>query len=198
MKINFVNSIEPYVGQISKCRHAEVGTKMKYTLDGVMEGGRLYTRGMNTCTSFNIHGKRRNLMGHISPEGFNTRTFAQSFERLIKDFMDKYGNVQALVFGGRESSYVDPRCDVSSNEVFATICDVLSTKCDIPDKNFASILGKYSDVKSFDNMAVLGNTVYLANNEFAKLGLEKANKKEIPNLLGGVYEDVEVPLSLLA
>lgn len=97
----------------------------------------------------------KTLLGHIKPEDFNPRNFAGAFEKLVKDFQNKYGEVRALVFGGREISFIDPHCRTRSNEVSATMCDVLSTKCNIPDENFASIMGKFTNIKTNDNMALL-------------------------------------------
>lgn len=195
MKLFFVKSIEPFISKLPAA--AEVGAGMRYTLRDAKIGNSLYTTGINTCSGFGLRAGEQNLLGHIKPEDFNPRNFAGAFERLVKDFQNKYGEVRALVFGGRESSFIDPNCRRASNEVSATMCDVLSTKCNIPDENFASIMGKFINIKTNDNMAVIGDKVYLANKEFEKAGLLSAPKYKIESLAEDIYEDVFIPKSFL-
>ena len=195
MKLFFVKSIESFINKLPAA--SEVGAGMRYTLRNAKTGSNLYTTGINTCSSFGLNAGEQNLLGHIKPEGFNPRDFAGAFEKLVKDFQNKYGEVRALVFGGRESSFTDPHCRTSSNEISATMCDILSTKCNITDENFASIMGKFANIKTNDNIAIIGNKVYLANKEFEKAGMLKAPKDKIETLAGGIYEDVFIPKSFL-
>ena len=195
MKLFFVKSIEPFISKLPAA--AQVGAGMRYTLRDAKIGNSLYTTGINTCSGFGLRAGEQNLLGHIKPEDFNPRNFAGAFEKLVKDFQNKYGEVRALVFGGREISFIDPHCRTRSNEVSATMCDVLSTKCNIPDENFASIMGKFTNIKTNDNMAVIGDKVYLANKEFEKAGLLSAPKDKIETLAQDVYEDVFIPKSFL-
>lgn len=183
MKISFVKSIEPYIKSMPAS--AEVGAGMRYTLNSAKIGKNLYTTSANTCSGFVLNAGRQNFVGHIQPEGFNPKNFAKAFEHLVKDFQDKYGEVKAFVFGGRESSFLDPHCSTSSTDVYATICEVLSTKCNIPDKNFGSVLGKLKGVKTYDDVAVIGDRIYMANKAF-----EKAKPNE-------VYEEILIPDSFL-
>ena len=101
MKLFFVKSIEPFISKLPAA--AEVGAGMRYTLRDAKIGNSLYTTGINTCSGFGLRAGEQNLLGHIKPEDFNPRNFAGAFERLVKDFQNKYGEVRALVFGGRES-----------------------------------------------------------------------------------------------
>ena len=48
-----------------------------------------------------------------------------------------------------------------------------------------------------DNMAVIGDKVYLANKEFEKAGLLSAPKDKIESLAEDIYEDVFIPKSFL-
>lgn len=195
MKLFFVKSIEPFISKLPAS--TEVGAGMRYTIRDAKIGTELYTTSINTCSGFCIRAGEKNLLGHIQPEEFNPRNFSEAFERLVKDFQNKYGEVRALVLGGRESSFIDPHCRTASNEVSATMCDVLSTKCNIPDKNFASIMGKFSNVRTTDNMAIIGDKAYIANREFEKVGLLNAPKDKVEDLAGKVYEDVFIPKSFL-
>lgn len=182
MKVIFVDSIIPYIKNTAA---KEVGAGMRYTLSDAKVGKNLFTTSANTCSGFVLNAGGKNLVGHIQPEGFNLRNFAQAFENLVKDFQAKFGEVKAFVFGGRESSFVDPNCRTASNDVYATMCDVLSTKCKIPDENFASVLGKKAHIKTNDDVAVIGDNVYMANKSLAK------------NKPGEIYEDIEIPDSFL-
>ena len=195
MKLFFVKSIEHLISKLPQA--SEVGAGMRYTLCDAKVGKNLYTTGINTCSGFSLEAGNQNLLGHIMPEGFNPRNFAEAFEKLVKDFQNKYGEVRALIFGGRESSFIDPHCPTPSNEVSATMCNVLSTRCNIPDENFASIMGKFANVKTNDNMAVIGDKVYLANKEFEKSGLLNASDDKVEALAGKVYEDVFIPKNFL-
>lgn len=195
MKLFFVKSIEPYISKLPTT--SEVGAGMHYTLRDIKIGKNLYTTGINTCSGFNLRAGEQNLLGHIKPENFNPRNFAEAFEKIVKEFQNKYGEVKALVFGGRESSFIDPHCRTRSNEVSATICDVLSSKCNIQDENFASLLGKYANIKTNDNMAIIGDKIYLANNEFEKACLINAPNDKIETLAEKIYEDVFIPKSFL-
>lgn len=195
MKLFFVKSIEPLISKLAAA--SEVGANLRYTIKDAKIANKLYTTGINTCSGFGLRAGEQNLLGHIKPEDFNPRSFSQAFERLVKDFQNKYGEVRALVFGGRESSFTDPHCRIPSNEVSATMCDVLSTKCNIADENFASIMGKYAKIKANDNMAIIGNNVYLANKEYEAAGLLSAAKDKIETLAGDIYEDVFIPKSFL-
>ena len=105
--------------------------------------------------------------------------------------------MKALVLGGRESSFVDSYSSATSNEVYSTMCDVLSTKCNIPDEKFASLLGKYREIKSNDDIAIIGDKVFIANKEFEKIGLLNAPKDEVETIANKVYEDVFIPSSFL-
>lgn len=184
MKLFFVKLIEPFISKLPAS--AEVGAGMRYTLRDSKAGENLFTTAANTCSGFVLHAGGQNLVGHIQPEGFNPRNFASAFEKLVKDFQSKFGEVKAFVFGGRESSFADPNCKTRSTDVYATICEVLSTKCNIPDENFASVLGKFKHVKTNDDVAVIGDKIYMANKAF-----EKAKPPEI-------YEDIIIPDSFLA
>lgn len=182
MKVTFVDSIIPYIKNTAA---KEVGAGMRYTIHDVKTGESLFTTAVNTCSGFVLNSGHKNLMGHIQPEGFNTRNFASAFENIVNDFKSKYGEIKAFIFGGRESSFVDPYCSTASNEVYATMYDVLSTKCKIPDKNIASVLGKFKHVKTNDDVAVIGDRVYIANKPLAK------------NMPDAIYEDIEIPDSFL-
>lgn len=184
MKVTFVKSIEPFIRNLpASC---EVGAGMRYTLRDAKVGENLFTTSANTCSGFVLNAGGQNLVGHIQPEGFNPRNFAQTFENLVKDFQAKFGEVKAFVFGGRESSFVDPNCRTTSNNVYATMCDVLSTKCKIPDENFASVLGKFKGIKTNDDVAVIGDKIYMANK-----ALEKSKPADI-------YEEILIPDGFLA
>ncbi len=193
MEINFVKTITPIVDNAFRIKEVN-----KYSLDGIKTGKKLYTEGLNTCSAFNLNAGDMNMLGHIQPEGFNSRNFAKVFEHLVKGFQDKFGEVKALVLGGRESAFRDPHSDIASNEVFATMCDVLSTKCNILDEKFASILGKFKDIKSNDDIAIIGDRVFIANKEFEKSGVINSSIDNIENNLGNVYEDVIIPREFLA
>ena len=193
MKVNFVGTIAPIIDNTYRIREVN-----KYSLDGIKTGKKLYTEGLNTCSAFNLNAGKMNLLGHIKPEGFNPRNFSEAFERIVKNFQDKYGEVKALVLGGRESAFRDPHSDTTSNEVYATMCEVLSTKCNIPDEKFASILGKFKDIKSNDDIAIIGDRVFIANKEFEKAGILNSSKENIENTLGNIYEDVIISREFLA
>ena len=143
----------------------------------------------------------KNTLGwyRYNPKKDSMKSYIQKTKlpKIFKDFQNKYGEVRALIFGGRESSFIDPHCPTQSNEVSATMCDVLSTRCNIPDENFASIMGKFAKVKTNDNMAVIGDKVYLANKEFEKSGLLNASDDKVEALAGKVYEDVFIPKNFL-
>ena len=193
MKVNFVSTIAPIIDNTYRIKEVN-----KYSLDGIKTGKKLYTEGLNTCSAFNLNAGNMNLLGHIKPEGFNPRNFSEAFERLVKNFQDNYGEVKALVLGGRESAFRDPHSDTTSNEVYATMCEVLSTKCNIPDEKFASILGKFKDIKSNDDIAIIGDRVFIANKEFEKAGILNSSKENLESALGNVYEDVIIPREFLA
>ena len=193
MKVNFVSTIAPIIDNTYRIKEVN-----KYSLDGIKTGKKLYTEGLNTCSAFNLNAGNMNLLGHIKPEGFNPRNFSEAFERIVKNFQDKYGEVKALVLGGRESAFRDPHSDTTSNEVYATMCEVLSTKCNIPDEKFASILGKFKDIKSNDDIAIIGDRVFIANKEFEKARILNSSKENIENTLGNIYEDVIIPREFLA
>ena len=193
MKVNFVSTIAPIIDNTYRIKEVN-----KYSLDGIKTGKKLYTEGLNTCSAFNLNAGNMNLLGHIKPEGFNPRNFSEAFERIVKNFQDKYGEVKALVLGERESAFRDPHSDTTSNEVYATMCEVLSTKCNIPDEKFASILGKFKDIKSNDDIAIIGDRVFIANKEFEKAGILNSSKENIENTLGNIYEDVIIPREFLA
>ena len=193
MKVNFVSTIAPIIDNTYRIKEVN-----KYSLDGIKTGKKLYTEGLNTCSAFNLNAGNMNLLGHIKPEGFNPRNFSEAFERIVKNFQDTYGEVKALVLGGRESAFRDPHSDTTSNEVYATMCEVLSTKCNIPDEKFASILGKFKDIKSNDDIAIIGDRVFIANKEFEKAGILNSSKENIENTLGNIYEDVIIPREFLA
>ena len=192
MKVNFVSTIAPIIDNTYRIKEVN-----KYSLDGIKTGKKLYTEGLNTCSAFNLNAGNMNLLGHIKPEGFNPRIFSEAFERIVKNFQDKYGEVKALVLGGRESAFRDPHSDTTSNEVYATMCEVLSTKCNIPDEKFASILGKFKDIKSNDDIAIIGDRVFIANKEFEKAGIPNSSKENLERALGNVYEDVIIPREFL-
>ena len=171
---------------------------MRYTVRDVKIAEQAFTTSANTCSGFVLNAGEKNLVGHIQPEGFNPLDFAAAFEKLVKDFQATYGKIKsAFVFGGRESSFVDPHCTTSSNLVYAKICELLSTKCGIADENFASIIGKRSGVKSYDDVAVIGDKVYLANKEFEKVGLDIAPSAQKEKLAEQIYEDVFIPEKFL-
>lgn len=193
MKVNFVSTIAPIIDNTYRIKEVN-----KYSLDGIKTGKKLYTEGLNTCSAFNLNADNMNLLGHIKPEGFNPRNFSEAFERIVKNFQDKYGEVKALVLGGRESAFRDPHSDTTSNEVYATMCEVLSTKCNIPDEKFASILGKFKDIKSNDDIAIIGDRVFIANKEFEKAGIPNSSKENLESALGNIYEDVIIPREFLA
>ena len=193
MKVNFVSTIAPIIDNTYRIKEVN-----KYSLDGIKTGKKLYTEGLNTCSAFNLNAGNMNLLGHIKPEGFNPRNFSEAFERIVKNFQDTYGEVKALVLGGRESAFRDPHSDTTSNEVYATMCEVLSTKCNIPDEKFASILGKFKDIKSNDDIAIIGDRVFIANKEFEKARILNSSKENIENTLGNIYEDVIIPREFLA
>lgn len=196
MKIYFVKSIEPYVRNCPNI--TEVGAGMRYRLSDSRIAEQAFTTSANTCSGFVLNAGKKNLVGHIQPEGFNTRNFALAFEKLVNDFQAMYGKIRsAFVFGGRESSYVDPNCKVRSNEVSGTICNILSTKCGVTDENFVSIIGKRSQIKSFDDVAVIGDKIYFANREFENVGLDKAPSEEVEELAEKIYEDVFIPEKFL-
>lgn len=196
MKLNFVQSIEPMLRQCQP-KVIEVGENMRYTIKDAKIAENIFSTSFHTCSGFELNAGKRNLAGHIKPEGFNPRNFADAFECLVKDFQDKFGEVKALVLGGRESSFVDSYSSATSNEVYSTMCDVLSTKCNIPDEKFASILGKYREIKSNDDIAIIGDKVFIANKEFEKIGLLNAPKDEVETIANKVYEDVFIPSSFL-
>ena len=193
MKVNFVSTIAPIIDNTYRIKEVN-----KYSLDGIKTSKKLYTEGLNTCSAFNLNAGNMNLLGHIKPEGFNPRNFSEAFERIVKNFQDTYGEVKALVLGGRESALRDPHSDTTSNDVYATMCEVLSTKCNIPDEKFASILGKFKDIKSNDDIAIIGDRVFIANKEFEKAGILNSSKENIENTLGNIYEDVIIPREFLA
>ena len=193
MKVNFVSTIAPIIDNTYRIKEVN-----KYSLDGIKTGKKLYTEGLNTCSAFNLNAGNMNLLGHIKPEGFNPRNFSEAFERIVKNFQDTYGEVKALVLGGRESAFRDPHSDTTSNEVYATMCEVLSTKCNIPDEKFASILGKFKDIKSNDDIAIIGDRVFIANKVFEKARILNSSKENIENTLGNIYEDVIIPREFLA
>lgn len=193
MKVNFVSTIAPIIDNTYRIKEVN-----KYSLDGIKTSKQLYTEGLNTCSAFNLNAGNMNLLGHIKPEGFNPRNFSEAFERIVKNFQDTYGEVKALVLGGRESAFRDPHSDTTSNEVYATMCEVLSTKCNIPDEQFASILGKFKDIKSNDDIAIIGDRVFIANKEFEKARILNSSKENIENTLGNIYEDVIIPREFLA
>ena len=193
MKVNFVSTIAPIIDNTYRIKEVN-----KYSLYGIKTGKKLYTEGLNTCSAFNLNAGNMNLLGHIKPEGFNPRNFSEAFERIVKNFQDTYGEVKALVLGGRESAFRDPHSDTTSNEVYATMCEVLSTKCNIPDEKFASILGKFKDIKSNDDIAIIGDRVFIANKEFEKAGILNSSKENLESALGNVYEDVIIPREFLA
>ena len=197
MKISFVKSIEPILRQC-KTSAVEVGANMRYTINDAKVAESIFSTGFHTCSGFDINAGKMNLFGHIKPEGFNSRNFAEAFERLVKCFQDKYGEVKALVLGGREVAFCDPYSDVTSNEVYATMCNVLSTKCNISDEKFVSILGKFKDVKTNDDIAIIGDRVFVANKEFEKAGVLNSTKSNIEDNLTNVYEDVIIPSEFLA
>lgn len=197
MKISFVKSIEPILRQC-KTSAVEVGANMRYTINDAKVAESIFSTGFHTCSGFDINAGKMNLFGHIKPEGFNSRNFAEAFERLVKGFQDKYGEVKALVFGGREVAFCDPYSDVTSNEVYATMCNVLSTKCNISDEKFVSILGKFKDVKTNDDIAIIGDRVFVANKEFEKAGVLNSTKSNVEDNLTNVYEDVIIPSEFLA
>ncbi len=197
MKINFVNSIDPILRQC-KTPAVEVGANMRYTIGDAKIAKNIFSTGFHTCSGFELNAGEMNLAGHIKPEGFNPRNFSEAFERIVKNFQDKYGEVKALVLGGRESAFRDPHSDTTSNEVYATMCEVLSTKCNIPDEKFASILGKFKDIKSNDDIAIIGDRVFIANKEFEKAGIPNSSKENIESTLGNIYEDVIIPREFLA
>lgn len=194
MKLNFVQSTEPMLRQCQP-KAIEVGENMRYTIKDAKIAENIFSTSFHTCSGFELNAGKMNLAGHIKPECFNPRNFADAFECLVKDFQDKFGEVKALVLGGRESSFVDPYSSVTSNEVYSTMCDVLSTKCNIPDEKFASILGKYRGIKTNDDIAIIGDKVFIANKEFEKLGISDASDKDIETIIGNVYEDVFIPSS---
>lgn len=184
MKVTFVKSIEPFIRNLpASC---EVGAGMNYTLNGIKTGENLFTTGLNTCSFFELNAGKINKSGHIMPERLNLRNFSDAFERIVKSFQDEYGKIKALVAGGREYSFVDPYCKTTSNELAATMCDVLSTRCKIPDEDFASILGKFKHIKTNDDIAIIGDRIYIANR-----ALEKSKPAE-------VYEDILIPDVFLA
>ena len=193
MKVNFVSTIAPIIDNTYRIKEVN-----KYSLYGIKTGKKLYTEGLNTCSAFNLNAGNMNLLGHIKPEGFNPRNFSEAFERIVKNFQDKYGEVKALVLGGRESAFRDPHSDTTSNEVYATMCEVLSTKCNIPDEKFASILGKFKDIKSNDDIAIIGDRVFIANKEFEKAGISDSSKENLESALDNIYEDVIIPREFLA
>ena len=193
MKVNFVSTIAPIIDNTYRIKEVN-----KYSLYGIKTGKKLYTEGLNTCSAFNLNAGNMNLLGHIKPEGFNPRIFSEAFERIVKNFQDKYGEVKALVLGGRESAFRDPHSDTTSNEVYATMCEVLSTKCNIPDEKFASILGKFKDIKSNDDIAIIGDRVFIANKEFEKAGISDSSKENLESALDNIYEDVIIPREFLA
>lgn len=196
MKLFFVKSIDPIIRNYPKI--TEVGAGMRYKISDSKIAEQAFTTNANTCSGFVLNAGDKNLVGHIQPEGFNPQNFASTFEKLVKDFQTTFGKIKsAFVFGGRESSFVDSHCKTPSNQVYAKICEVLSTKCGVADENFASILGKRGGVKSYDDVAVIGDKVYLANKEFEKVGLitAPANKKE--ELAERIYEDVFIPEKFL-
>ena len=171
---------------------------MHYTVKDAKIAEQAFTTSANTCSGFVLNAGGKNLVGHIQPEGFNPLNFAEAFEKLVKDFQVTYGKIKsAFVFGGRESSFVDPNCKMPSNQVSAKICEVLSTKCGIADENFASIIGKRSGVQSYDDVAVIGDKVYLANREFEKVGLITAPASKKEELAERIYEDVFIPEKFL-
>lgn len=197
MRLSFVKSLEPIIRKSPNI--TEVGAGMRYTLADSKIGQNLFTTSANTCSGFVLNTGEKSLMGHIQPEGFNPRSFTQCFEKLVNDFQATYGKIKsAFVFGGRESSFIDPHCAVKSNEVSATMCNVLSTKCGIADENFASVIGKFKDIKSFDDVAVIGDKLYIANKEFEAAGLLNANAKNTETLAGKIYEDVFIPEKFLS
>lgn len=101
MKLFFVKSIEPFISKLPAA--AEVGAGMRYTLRDAKIGNSLYTTGINTCSGFGLRAGEQNLLGHIKPEDFNPRNFAGAFEKLVKDFQNKYGEVRALVLADVKS-----------------------------------------------------------------------------------------------
>ena len=196
MKISFVKSIEPILRQV-KPPAVEVGANMRYTINDAKIAENIFSTGFHTCSGFDINAGKMNLAGHIKPEGFNPRNFADSFERLVKGFQDKFGEVRALVLGGRETGFVDSYSSATSNVVYSTMCEVLSAKCNLPDEKFASILGKFKNVKTNDDIAIIGDRVFIANKEFEKAGLLNATKENVEEIAGKVYEDVFIPQSFL-
>lgn len=206
MRINFVESIEPYLKSISKA--TEVGANMRYTIKDTKVGealfipggevGRksstpylpLFTTGVNTCGGFILNSGKINQMGHIKPEGLNLGNFMREFENLVKEFQNKFGEMKVFVFGGRESSYIDPHSSIQSNNLLATMCNVISSKCKVQDESFASVFGKFNKIKTPDNVLVIGDEVYVANKEFGKAELKGLSKDEMARK---VYEEVEIP-----
>ena len=80
MKISFVKSIEPILRQC-KTSAVEVGANMRYTINDAKVAESIFSTGFHTCSCFDINAGKMNLFGHIKPEGFNSRNFAEAFER---------------------------------------------------------------------------------------------------------------------
>ncbi len=184
MKINFVESIEPYIKKLPAS--AEVGAGMRYTIKNTKIAESLCITSVNTCTGFLVIAGKKKLGGHIMPERLNIPDMLKELERIVNNFQARFGRAKAFVFGGRESSFVDPNCPIPSCDVYGNICATFSTKCHIPDEDFASILGKRADIKTFDDVAVIGDEIYFANKTLKTKSLEE------------IYEDIEIPKSFLA
>ena len=195
VSINFVKSIEPIVQKFQH-KAIEVGKNMNYTLSDASIAQDIFSRSANSCTIVNVNSSGQNLVAHIDPQRFNWKTFLNTFNPMIKNFQDKYGEAKAIIIGGWENGRIDPLCKTPSSEVYSTIAGALD------DMPLTMICGKKANVKSFDNLFASKNQITLANDTFDKAGLCLNDAKNVPletveKQLKKYYEWVEIEPSML-
>ena len=61
-----------------------------------------------------------------------------------------------------------------------------------------SIFGKFKNIKRNDDIAIIGDRVFIANKEFEKAGIPNSSKENLESALGNIYEDVIIPREFLA
>lgn len=188
MKINFVNTIEPFIRKSPKA--IEVGDGFKFVLEDAKLGRDIYTKGINSCFAVLFNAGNTNKLAHIDPKSFNIRKFQEMFRNMAEDFRQKYGQTRAVVYGGWEMNRIDPKVKTLSFDAYNTAATVLDD-INLP---LVQINGKRLGVNEYDNIFASGENVFLANKNYEKLGITNTKNlsvSELTDKLETLYEYVD-------